>query len=103
MESTRTCRSIFQLKYFGESGEQRCGQCDVCLERNKAHLSKLEFNTILTQIKPLLKAHPQKPEDIVNSVKNTSPDKCRRVVEWLLDNDKILYTSDKKLSWQNEP
>lgn len=103
LASSSTCRSNFLLKYFGESTSQRCGQCDVCLERNKAHLSKLEFDNILNQIKPLLKEHPQKPEDIVNSIKNTSPDKCRRVVEWLLDNDKITYTFDKKLTWRNKP
>ena len=100
LESTRTCRSIFLLKYFGESDDQRCGQCDVCLERNKAQLSKLEFDNILTQIKPLLKESPQKPEYLINSIKNTNPDKCRRVIEWLLDNDKITYTPDKELIWK---
>lgn len=102
LESTRTCRSIFLLKYFGESADQRCGKCDVCLERNKAQLSKLEFDTILNQIKPILKKFPQKPEDLMNNIKNTSPEKCRRVIEWLLDNDKITYTSDKRLIWSED-
>ena len=30
------CRSITLLNYFGENIRQRCGQCDVCIERNKA-------------------------------------------------------------------
>lgn len=102
LTSNRTCRSLYLLSYFGETGKQRCGQCDVCIERNKAQLSKLEFDNILHQIKPMLLEHPWKPDELVNSTKNTNPDKISRVIEWLLDNDKIFYTPDKLLSWKSE-
>lgn len=100
LTTKRTCRSLFLLSYFGETGKQRCGQCDVCLERNKAQISKVEFDGILNQIKPLLMEQPIKPEDLVEAIDNTNTEKSKRVIEWLLDNDKIFYTPDKKLSWK---
>ncbi len=100
LTTKRICRSLFLLSYFGETGKRRCGQCDVCIERNKARLSKLEFDSILNQIKPLLKQSSYSPDALLAQVKNTSSEKTRRVLEWLLDNDKIYYTSEKKLLWK---
>lgn len=100
LTTKRTCRSLFLLSYFGETGKQRCGQCDVCLERNKAQISKVEFDGILIQIKPLLIEQPIKPEDLMQAIDNTNIEKSRRVIEWLLDNDKVYYTPDKKLFWK---
>jgi ATP-dependent DNA helicase RecQ len=100
LTSKRKCRSLFLLAYFGEKGNQRCGQCDVCLERNKAQLSKLEFDKIVKKIKPMLKEGPRTPDEVLQSVNFTSQEKCLRVIEWLLDNDKLEYTQDKKLTWK---
>lgn len=100
LTSKRTCRSLFLLSYFGETGQKRCGQCDICLERNKAQISELEFDKILTQIKPLLKDRPYSPDELLLQVKIASSEKTHRVLEWLLDNDKIYYNSEKKLSWK---
>ncbi len=100
LSTKRTCRSLFLLSYFGETGKQRCGQCDVCLERNKAQISKVEFDGILNQVKPLLMEQAIKPEDLIAAIDNTNIEKSKRVIEWLLDNDKIFYTPDKKLAWK---
>lgn len=100
LTNNKRCRSLSLLSYFGETSHTRCGQCDVCLERNKAHLSKLEFDRIVEAIKPIIKPGELKPEDLIEAVKNTSKEKTLRVIEWLLDNDKIRYTIDKKLTWK---
>jgi ATP-dependent DNA helicase RecQ len=99
---TRTtgCRSLFLLSYFGELGKRRCGQCDVCLERNKVNLSKLEFDRILEEIKPVLLSRPTAPDELLDTAKARDRDNILNVIEWLLDNDKIAYTSDKKLFWK---
>ncbi|MCF8365149.1 MAG: RecQ family ATP-dependent DNA helicase [Bacteroidales bacterium] len=102
LTNKRNCRSLFLLSYFGETGKQRCGKCDVCLERNKAQISKAEFDNVLSQIKPLLMVKPVKPEELFVAINNFNAEKSKRVVEWLLDNDKIYYTPDKKLSWKNK-
>ncbi len=96
----RICRSTFLLSYFGEEVGRRCGQCDVCIERNKANTSKLEFDKIIEKIKPLLTERAWKPDELVESVSNVNSQKTQDVIEWLLDNNKIDYTPDKKIFWK---
>jgi ATP-dependent DNA helicase RecQ len=97
---TNNCRSLFLLSYFGELGKRRCGQCDVCLARNKVNLSKMEFDKILETIKPGLLSQPTSPDEILENANTREKDKILSVIEWLLDNDKIDYNEDKKLFWK---
>ncbi len=97
--ATNRCRSQYLLAYFGELNTKRCGQCDYCIERNKAELSEMEFDQIVEIIKPLLKSRYLSIEEIVEAAPKTRAEKVIRAVEWLLDNDKIKYTPDKKLFW----
>ncbi len=99
LENTTLCRSRQLLQYFNEPQSKRCGKCDVCIERNKIELSELEFDSVLNIIKPLLLAKPCTMEEIVNSAGNINEDKLIKVVQWLLDNDKIHYDAEQKLSW----
>ncbi len=97
--SRNKCRSQMLLAYFGEKEHKRCGQCDVCLKRNKLQLSEMEFNAVLDQIKPRLMEEPQELNELVKSVVHSPPERVLKVLEWLLDNGKIRYTADKKLTW----
>ena len=98
--SKTKCRSQILLSYFGETDSYRCGVCDFCLERNKLELSNLEFSTITEQLKRNL-LHDSLPlSDLVNSVKNSSEDKIIKVVQWLIDNEKLIYNDDNKLRWR---
>jgi ATP-dependent DNA helicase RecQ len=99
VKATNRCRSQYLLAYFGEQSPKRCGQCDYCIERNKAELSEIEFDNIVEIIKPLLKIKSLAIEEIVDAVPKISSEKVIRAVEWLLDNDKIKYTTNKKLFW----
>jgi ATP-dependent DNA helicase RecQ len=99
--STNKCRNQFLLGYFGESNTKRCGHCDFCIERNKVRLNEIEFNTVVKKIKPLLKGKPYSIEDLVECV-TIENDKIIRVVEWLLDNNKIKYDEQKRLYWFSE-
>lgn len=94
------CRSQQLLQYFGEVQQKRCGKCDVCVERNKIELSELEFDIVLKQIKPILMEKPCSLEELAGLVKNVNEDKIIKVVQWLLDNDKLFYDQQKKLSWK---
>ncbi len=97
--ATNRCRSQYLLSYFGEQNSKRCGQCDYCIERNKAELSEIEFDMIVEIIKPILKTRDLSINEIVDLVPKIRAEKVIRAVEWLLDNDKLNYTSDKKLFW----
>lgn len=100
LSSTNRCRSMLLLSYFGEKQAKRCGMCDVCIERNKLEINEQEFSAIVETIKPMLSERPMDASEISRSISNLKPDKVTRVIEWLLDNDKISYTIDKKLFWR---
>lgn len=101
INSTSKCRSLILLSYFGEENAKRCGSCDVCINRNKIELSELEFNTIIEIIKPLLLKSPHTLEEIVKKV-NADEDNILKVIQWLLDNDKIIKTDTYEFLWKSE-
>ncbi|MCD4791044.1 MAG: RecQ family ATP-dependent DNA helicase [Bacteroidales bacterium] len=101
VSNNNKCRSQQLLEYFGETNTKRCGRCDVCIERNKIELSELEFDIVLKHIKPILKSKSCTVEEIAKEVKGVNEDKIIKVVQWLLDNDKLYYDDQRNLSWRN--
>jgi ATP-dependent DNA helicase RecQ len=99
-ESTHKCRSQALLAYFGEPEARRCGKCDVCIQRNKIELTDLEFNSILKEIKPLLKTKPSSLEELVSMVTSVTEDKVIRAIQWLLDNEKIEMNKERQYFWR---
>ena len=97
------CRSTILLDYFGEPNARRCGVCDICLERNKLNLSKLEFDNVIDLIKPLIKKQPMSMQEIINNTHtNIHENKIIKVIQWLLDNNKIQTESNTdKLRWND--
>ena len=100
IQNDNKCRSIQLLKYFNEEQSKRCGKCDVCIERNKIELSELEFDTVIKQIKPILHEKSLTIEEIAALIPDVNDDKIIKVVQWLLDNDKLNYDSQQKLQWK---
>jgi ATP-dependent DNA helicase RecQ len=92
------CRSRQLLSYFGEEESVRCGKCDICLERNKIELSALDFDNVLKIIKPLLIKSDLSIEELMEKT-HFSEEKTIKVIRWLLDNNKIIYTEEKKMRW----
>lgn len=97
----KKCRSQQLLQYFGDDKATRCGVCDVCVERNKLELSKLEFDVVLKEIKSLLHQEALMLEKLVDSV-NYPEDKVIKVIQWLLDNQKIERDEALFLHWKND-
>jgi ATP-dependent DNA helicase RecQ len=98
--STHKCRSQLLLEHFGETEARRCGKCDVCIERNKIQLTDLDFNSILKEIKPLLKTKPCSLDELVAAASSSGEDKVIRAIQWLVDNEKIGMTKERKYFWK---
>ncbi|MCB0821974.1 MAG: RecQ family ATP-dependent DNA helicase [Bacteroidales bacterium] len=100
VSSSTRCRSSLLLEYFGEIQSHRCGKCDVCVERNKIEMSELEFNNVLNQVKPLILNEPLSIKEISEQIRGASENQVIKVIQWLLDNNKIEYDAARKLSWK---
>ena len=99
--SDNKCRSQILLSYFGEKNPDRCGQCDVCTRRNELDLSKYEFDLILNKIKTQLQYNLISMEELVpNADKNK--EKVLKVIQWLLDNNKIIKDTRDLFTWNME-
>ncbi len=102
IQSGNHCRSQLLLKYFGETGVQRCGLCDVCLDRNKINVNEMEFNEILEKIKPALKEKPQALNELLFIASLFPEDKVINVVMWLVDNEKVDVDERQLYSWRKQ-
>ena len=99
--SNNKCRSQILLSYFGEKNPERCGQCDVCTRRNELDLSKYEFDIILDEIKEKLQYNLVSLDNLMNGLQ-TDEEKNLKVIQWLLDNEKIIKDKDDLLTWNME-
>ncbi len=98
-ENDHKCRSQQLLAYFGEKDSYRCGQCDVCQRRNELKLSRYEFDLVLEDIKGALHQQSLMLDDLVDSI-NYSEEKVLKVIQWLIDNEKIDKEEGNRFSWR---
>lgn len=96
--SQTKCRSQILLEYFGEKNAYRCGQCDICTERNELDLSRYEFDSIVDKLKSELKQKALEFDTIVDLFPDKE-EKAIKVIKWLIDNGKIKKEGTY-LSWK---
>ena len=94
------CRSLQLLEYFGESNKQRCGNCDVCRKRNEIGVNTLTFDYILEDLKKIITDKPTSLQDVISQTTQNEEDVIK-VINYLLENKKIVYTVGSQLIWNN--
>lgn len=93
------CRVSQLLRYFGEE-TARCGQCDICLERNKLGLSDSEFDTIYAWLRDTLGKGPVMPEELFGTGAPMKKEKMAEALRFMTDNRIIQHTPDNLLVWK---
>lgn len=97
---TLKCRSQQLLAYFDEPGSESCGICDVCTGRHKApELSNEVFDTYERKIREVLKHEPLPFEEILKAFAQKRQDTVAQVLQYLLDEGRLLSGEDALLRW----
>jgi len=99
--SSTTCRSLFLLNYFGETSALRCGQCDVCLEQNKAGVTDYEYQQLADLIRKHIQDEQISMEELIRQLDiNISEEKVINVLRHLRDNQLIVEDKETILHWK---
>lgn len=98
--STTECRSKMLLKYFGEEKAERCGICDVCLERHRIDISDNEFESHVSTVSDALKSRSTTIQQLVTMLPQIREDKILLVTRWMMDNGLVEQTDLNKLKWK---
>jgi ATP-dependent DNA helicase RecQ len=97
------CWSRMLLAYFDEIKDQRCGVCDYCIGRNKLAISDMEFEQMMLQVKSILMTNPLPVQELAQRISPSTgiadSNHNIKVIEWLLDNEKIIYQEGDYLKW----
>ncbi|WP_457615507.1 RecQ family ATP-dependent DNA helicase [Lutibacter sp.] len=89
VKNNTTCRNVQLLSYFGETSQQPCEKCDVCIANNKVtHTSK----NISEQIVQLLKEGTLSSQEITDKLTFTDQE-ILNTLKLLLEKNKITLTS----------
>jgi ATP-dependent DNA helicase RecQ len=99
-QSTTKCRSQQLLAYFGQNESSRCGKCDICMRRNELSLSKYEFDLIHKKLKDILSEKDIYLNDAMALI-DDEENKVVKVIQWLFENNKIIYSKEHKLQWKS--
>lgn len=91
------CRAQLLLAYFGENTDQRCGQCDVCLEKLKSELVETDYARYRMDILEHLYAGPQDLKQLVANIDFDAEASVLATIRQMLDQGEVVYNEAGRL------
>jgi len=85
------CRSNYLLQYFDEIEQIPCGKCDVCIEYKRKNYKAEKLEKIYNALKFEFSNRPFKFIDAKNLFTEISEIDLKYYLEWLLNEDKIIF------------
>ncbi|MEO7172984.1 hypothetical protein, partial [Flavobacterium sp.] len=71
-----------------------CGICDNCINHKREKISTQVFESISNELISFLGNSEKKYSFVLENIKNFKPIIVEQVISYLIDEEKILYTSD---------
>jgi ATP-dependent DNA helicase RecQ len=99
-ERNDQCRSQILLDYFGETGSQPCGECDVCHSRKEEGNKNPNETGPEEKIMQGLAGGPCTLDELSVRI-NLGPEKFTDVLRRMIDNRRVLLSEDGILSLGN--
>lgn len=95
-ENTEECRSVVLCRYFGETGAEACGVCDVCLGNRKQGKAVGKGLQYADDIVSLLKKRPLTVKQIIDNF-TAAPDTVIDTLDVLMEEGIISTRPDGKV------
>jgi ATP-dependent DNA helicase RecQ len=97
---TEVCRSLQLIRYFGEKTTRKCGKCDICIAQRKTLQQNAEFEVIRFRIQEILEREKVDTSFLVRYFSSLQTDFVLEIVNFFLDEGKIVEDDDGILHWQ---
>ncbi|MEM9417085.1 MAG: ATP-dependent DNA helicase RecQ [Bacteroidota bacterium] len=97
------CRAQLLLAYFGEETDQRCGQCDVCLEKQKHGLTEAAYQKYRVGVLQGLQAGPQDLKQLVASNELNAESSVLATIRQMLDQREVIYDEAGRIALKKAP
>jgi ATP-dependent DNA helicase RecQ len=94
-----TCRSIMLTAYFGETGPEPCGTCDVCLADKKKSATHSDIQNISTLLQKLISGQEKSLEEIKSIYPEIKQEAFINTLTFLLDMNRVKRTAGNKFIW----
>ena len=70
------------------------------MERNKLELSDVEFSSVSDQVKKIVQKEKLPITQLINKIEGVRDDKTIKVIQWLIENDKLVSNKENLLEWR---
>lgn len=95
---SKTCRSTYIARYFGDEKIKDCGICDNCLKRKTKPLTAHKLAEISKEIEDLLTGNSMSLTQMENRLTKFTPKNIKETLHYLHSEGKILLQTDGKIS-----
>ena len=94
VSNNKECREIFLLRYFGESTDSPCNQCDICRIKAKNKNQYYASNALIKKILILTQGKHLDLQSLVAKFDIIEENDVMSTIKWLLENHYLIKNKE---------